>query len=82
MHAMHSQQPHTTSSSYRVLVTDHITPGLANGDGRHYESPPQTEQQARSLVEVLVGVEHLDHCGPWRQAIAGGQRIIELRVER
>ena len=47
MHAMHSHQPHTTSSSYRVLVTDHITPGLANGDGRHYESPPQTEQQAR-----------------------------------
>ena len=28
---------------------------------------------------MLVGVEHLDHCGPWRQAIAGGQRIIELR---
>jgi hypothetical protein len=79
---MHSHQTHATSS-YRVLVTDQITPGLANGDGRHYESPPQTEQQARSLLAVLIGAEHRDrdHCGPWRQAIAGGQRIIELRAE-
>ena len=79
---MHSHQPPATSSSYRVLVTDQITPGLANGDGCHYESPPQTEQQARSLLAVLVGAELRDHCGPWRQAIAGGQRIIELRPER
>ena len=78
---MPSHHPHPTAS-YRVLVTDHITPGLATGDGRHYESPPQTEQQARSLVAVLVGVDRDDHCGPWRQAIAGGQRIIELRPER
>ena len=78
---MRSHQPHTTSS-YRVLVTDRVTHGLANGDGRHYESPPQTEQQARSLVAVLVGAELHDHSGPWRQAIAGGQRTIELRPER
>jgi len=77
---MHSHQPKPTSR-YRVLVTDQITPGLVNGDGRHYESPPQSEQQARSLVAVLVGAEHRDHRGPWRQAIAGGQRIIELRSE-
>jgi len=81
MRAMHSRQTHPTTSNYRVLVTDHITPGLANGDGSHYESPPQTEQQARSLLAVLVGAEHRDRCGPWRQAIAGGQRIIELRAE-
>ena len=56
--------------------------GWSDGDGRHYESPPQSEQQARSLVAVLVGAEIGDHCGPWRQAIAGGQRIIELRAER
>ena len=43
-------KPTLPPSSYRVLVTDHITPGLASGDGRHYESPPQTEQQARSLA--------------------------------
>ena len=79
---MHSHHTHAHSSSYRVVVTDHITHGLVNGDGRHYESPPQTEQQARSLVAVLVGAELRDHCGPWRQAIAGGQRIIELRADR
>jgi len=82
MHAMHSHLPQPTSSSYRVLVTDHITPALANGDGHRYESPPQTEQEARSLLAVLVGADLGDHCGPWRQAIAGGQRIIELRAER
>ena len=79
---MHSHQTPATTGTYRVLVTDHITRGLVNSDGRHYESPPQTEQQARSLVAVLVGVDRDDHCGPWRQAIAGGQRIIELRAER
>jgi hypothetical protein len=78
---MHSHQTPATTGTYRVLVTDHITPALVNGDGRHYESPPQTEQQARSLLAVLVGAEPGDHCGPWRQAIAGGQRIIELRAE-
>jgi hypothetical protein len=81
MHTMHSHQPHATSSSYRVLITDQITRGLVNGDGRHYESPPQSQQQARSLVAVLVGADQGDHCGPWRQAIAGGQRITELRAE-
>jgi hypothetical protein len=78
---MPSPHTHTTiSGSYRVLVTDHVTPGLAPGDGRHYESPPQSEQQARSLLAML-GAEHRDHGGPWRQAIAGGQRIIELRAD-
>jgi hypothetical protein len=75
-----SHHPQPTVRSYRVLITDHITPGLAAGDGRHYESPPHTEQQARSLLAVLVGAER-DHGGPWRQAIAGGQRIIELRAD-
>jgi hypothetical protein len=31
---------------------------------------------------MLVGAEDGDHRGPWRRAIAGGQRIIELRAER
>jgi len=78
---MNSHQAHKPASTYRVLVTDQITHGLVNGDRRHYESPPQSEQQARSLVAVLVGADHGDHPGPWRRAIAGGQRIIELRSE-
>ena len=80
MSPMPSHHLHPTAS-YRVLVTDHITPGLATGDGRRYESPPQTEQEARSLLAVLVGAEQRNHRGPWRQAIAGGQRIVELRAD-
>jgi hypothetical protein len=72
---------HATTATYRVLVTDQVAHDLVGGDGRRYESPPQPEQQARSLVAVLVGAEDGDHHGPWRRAIAGGQRIIELRAE-
>jgi hypothetical protein len=79
---MHSHHTPAPISSHRVLVTDHIPHGLAGGDGRHYESPPQSEQQARALVAALVGVELSDRSAPWRQAIAGGQRIIELRSDR
>ena len=79
---MNSHQPHDPAAIYRVLVTDQITPGLTSGDGRHYESPPQSEQQALSLVALLVGAKHGDHRGPWRHAIAGGQRIIELRADQ
>ncbi|MGH2877663.1 MAG: hypothetical protein ACRDRL_24605 [Sciscionella sp.] len=78
---MSSPPTYTPASTYRVLVTDQITHGLVNSDGRHYESPPQSEQQARSLVAVLVGADHPDRRGRWRHAIAGGQRIIELRPE-
>lgn len=73
---MSSHQTH--SHTYRVLVTDQLTPGLGNGESRHYESPPQTEHQARALLSILLGPGTRDHSGPWRQAIAGGQRIVEL----
>jgi hypothetical protein len=76
---MSSHQTH--SRTYRVLVTDQLTPGLAGVESRHYESPPQTEQQARALVSMLVGAGNRDHYGPWRQALAGGQRIVELRAD-
>ena len=70
----------TNGRTYRVLVTDQLTPGLAASDSRRYESPPQTEQQARALLCILVGTATSDHAGPWRQAIAGGQRIVELKA--
>jgi hypothetical protein len=78
---MHANNTDTTApaSSYRVLVTDQITNELAAGTSRRYHSPPQSEQQARGLIAVPPQTEHRDHGGPWRQAIAGGQRIIELR---
>ena len=77
---MNSQPLLTTASTFRVLVTDQLTPGLAGGDDRQYESPPHTEQQARALLAILVGTTTAEHPGPWRQAIAGGQRIVELRT--
>ena len=48
---MHTHQPRATSS-YRVLVTDNIAPELVNGAPRHYRSPLQTEQDARSLIDA------------------------------
>ena len=69
----------TRSRTYRILVTDQLTPGLAEGHSRQYESPPQTEEQARELLSILVGPRTHDQPGPWRQAIAGGQRLVELR---
>jgi hypothetical protein len=50
-----SSHPPAVTCRYRVLVTDHITPGLVDRSPRKYESPPQTERQARSLIAVLGG---------------------------
>jgi hypothetical protein len=41
---------------YRVIVTEHRTRGLVDSDGTTYISPPQTEEQARSLIALLAGV--------------------------
>ena len=66
-------------SGYRVIVTEHRTRGLVESDGTTYTSPPQTEEQARSLIALLAGgTTGLRGGGPWRQPVAGGQRIIEL----
>jgi hypothetical protein len=67
--------------AYRVLVTDQVTHALIGRSGSRYQSPPQTEQQARGLIAVLLGTTDCQQRGPWRQAIAGGQRIIELQPE-
>ena len=70
-------------TGYRVIVTEHRTRGLVDSDGTSYVNPPQTEQQARSLIVLLAGATAgLDGGGPWRQPIAGGQRIIELERQR
>ena len=70
-------------SGYRVIVTERRTRGLVDSDGTSYTSPPQTEQQARSLVALLAGgTTGLRGGGPWRQPVAGGQRVIELERPR
>jgi hypothetical protein len=70
-------------SGYRVIVTEHRTRGLVDTDGTTYISPPRTEEQARSLIALLAcGTAGLRGGGPWRQPVAGGQRIIELERQR
>ena len=70
-------------SGYRVIVTEHRTPGLVEDDGTTYISPPQSEEQARSLIVLLAGATVvMDGGGPWRRPVAGGQRIIELERQR
>ena len=65
--------------SYRVIVTDRLVPALTGQAGCHYISPPQTEQQARTLIRVLTGAPTTpDGPGPWSRALAGGTREIEL----
>jgi hypothetical protein len=71
----------TPMTRYRVLVTERLSSELVESTQGPYLSPPQTEQQARSLIRLLVGSPALEGAGPWRQVVAGGQRIIELRPE-
>jgi hypothetical protein len=68
-------------TTWQVIVTEQRTRGLVECDPVSYVSPPQTAQQARSLITLLAGAG-TDHCGdgPWRRPVAGGQRIIELRA--
>ena len=64
-------------SGHRVIVTEHRSRGLVDSDGTTYVSPPQTEEQARSLIAVLASAAAAaGGVGPWRQPVAGGQRII------
>jgi hypothetical protein len=68
---------------YLVIVTEHRTRGLVDSDGTTYVSPPQSEQQARCLIALLASATTgVDGGGPWRQPVAGGQRIIELERQR
>lgn len=61
-----------------VIVTDHRNATLTGASAVSYESPPHREADARKLVELLSAGAASGE-GPWRHAIAGGQRTIELR---
>ncbi len=65
---------------YVVRVEDHVAERLSGHEGCRYVSPPQTHGHALALVGVLVGcpAQEIDRYGPWRSAIAGGQRTISL----
>ena len=61
----------TASAQSNLALVDGAAP-------RSYTSPSQSEQQARSLIGVLLGAAELQGTGPWTQPVAGGRRVIEL----
>jgi hypothetical protein len=61
-----------------VIVTDHRNATLSGASAVNYESSPHREADARKLVELL-SAGAASGAGPWRHAIAGGRRTIELR---
>ena len=67
-------------TGWQVIVTEQRTRGLVERDAVSYVSPPQTEQQARSLIALLAGASSNGGARRWRVPVAGGQRIIELRA--
>jgi len=65
--------------SWVVVVSERRNDALTTRSAVDYQSPPHDEFGARALVELLSGGTPPDGPGPWRRAIAGGQRTIELR---
>ncbi len=64
---------------YIVTVTDLLTPALVGQAGCHYQAPPQDEQQARTLIRVLLSAPNTPAgAGPWQHPLAGGRRYIAL----
>jgi hypothetical protein len=52
-------------TSFRIRITDEVTQTLVDGVApRRYVSPPQPEEQARSLIGLLLGPGALEGTGP------------------
>jgi hypothetical protein len=67
--------------SWIVIVTERRNETLTSAPSLDYQSPRHDEDGARLLIELISGVTAPQGPGPWRHAIAGGQRTIELRSE-
>jgi hypothetical protein len=66
---------------YIVCATDVLAAALAGRCGCHYESPPQTESEARTLIRMLLSATDLpEGAGPWLRPLAGGCRRVSLRT--
>jgi hypothetical protein len=65
-----------------VHVTDEVNHALAGHSGIHYESPPQSREQAVALAWVLLGYTRaeLDGAEPWTCPTAGGRRTVALKA--
>ncbi len=70
------------AGAFVIAVSEQRQSALAGCAGQDYTSPPQSLEQARAraLAGLLLGAP-VTGAGPWRHAIAGGQRTIELVAE-
>jgi hypothetical protein len=61
-------------------VEDAVDPRLTGLRGARYQSPPQTREEAMTLVHLLVGGDGDQPNGEsrWVTAIAGGRRTVTL----
>jgi hypothetical protein len=69
-----------TTSRWQARVTEHRNAALSGSEGTDYLSPPHDLEHARVLVGLLKG-SPVDGLGPWRDAVPGGTRLIELISE-
>jgi hypothetical protein len=71
--------PPRTPAQYVVVVEEHIDRELAGRSPCLYISPPQLRTSALALVRLLLSRSD-DQLGdgPWRMAVAGGERTIRM----
>jgi hypothetical protein len=66
---------------YIVRATDVLAAVLAGTGGCHYESPRQTESEARTLIRILLAATDVpEGPGPWVRPLAGGCRRVSLHA--
>ncbi len=70
----------TLGPLYVVEVTEQLSATLSRRVGASYSSPPQSLDDARRLVALLLDQAEPpdDGEGPWRRPLAGGHRIVRL----
>ncbi|HEX8123101.1 MAG TPA: hypothetical protein VF549_17755 [Solirubrobacteraceae bacterium] len=76
---MDRQLEMTIGPSYVVEVSEHLSTALSRRVGASYTSPPQSLEDARRLVALLLdAAEAPEGDGPWRRPLAGGHRFVRL----
>jgi hypothetical protein len=70
----------TDASRVVVQVKDVIDPALTGHEGCTYESPPQSRDEALTLVRVVLGysTELRNESGRWSCPVAGGRRTVTV----
>jgi hypothetical protein len=66
-----------------VRVEEAIEPQLTPRGGTRYQSPPQTREQALTLVRLLLGWTEDPHFEQerWTAPIVGGRRLVSITDE-